>query len=65
MSGREPRPGEVYFEFMPIGRQVRVTAIDAATGVEVVVIGPVSASQSDLESLAMRKLARRLAEGAH
>jgi hypothetical protein len=32
---REPRPGEVYFEFRPVGQQVKVVAIDAATGIEV------------------------------
>ncbi|SDU06166.1 serine hydroxymethyltransferase [Stappia sp. ES.058] len=53
--------GEVYFEFYPVGRQVRVTAIDATTGVEVVIIGPVQASQADLQQLALRKLTRRLA----
>lgn len=53
--------GEVYFEFMAVGRQVRVTAIDATTGVEVVVLGPVQASQADLQQLALRKLMRRLA----
>ncbi|WP_349360465.1 DUF6898 family protein [Stappia sp.] len=52
--------GEIYFEFRPLGRQIKVTAIDAATGVEVVVMGPVQASQSDLQALAMRKLQRRL-----
>ncbi|WP_029056841.1 DUF6898 family protein [Stappia stellulata] len=52
--------GEVYFEFFPVGRQVRVTAIDAATGIEVVVLGPRQASQADLQQLALRKLTRRL-----
>lgn len=52
--------GEVYFEFQAVGRQVRVTAIDAGTGVEVVVIGPVQASRADLQQLALRKLQRKL-----
>ncbi|WP_209006189.1 hypothetical protein [Stappia sp. 28M-7] len=59
--GRQPK-GEVYFEFYPVGRQVKVTAIDAATGIEVIVLGPVQASQADLQQLALRKLMRRLAE---
>lgn len=56
------RPGnsEIYLEFHPIGRQVKVTAIDAATGIEVSVMGPATASQSDLQTLAVRKLQRRL-----
>lgn len=61
--GRQPK-GEVYFEFYPIGRQVKVTAIDATTGIEVIVIGPVQATQADLQQLALRKLMRRLAEEA-
>ncbi|MAB00939.1 MAG: serine hydroxymethyltransferase [Stappia sp.] len=60
MTASGPR-GEVYFEFQALGRQVKVTAIDAGSGVEVVVIGPVQASRADLQQLAMRKLQRRLA----
>jgi hypothetical protein len=51
---------EVYFEFTAIGRSVKVSAIDAATGLEVSVIGPASASQADLERLALQKLNARL-----
>ncbi len=51
---------EVYFEFTAIGRSVKVSAIDAATGFEVSVIGPASASQADLERLALQKLNARL-----
>ena len=29
---RGPRAGEIYIEFRPMGKQVQVTAIDAATG---------------------------------
>jgi hypothetical protein len=51
---------EVYFEFTAIGRTVKVSAIDAATGLEVSVMGPASASQADLERLALQKLNARL-----
>jgi hypothetical protein len=62
---REPRPGEIYLEFRQVGQQVKVVAIDAATGIEVSVFGPASTSQSDLQRLAVRKLKRRLEqEGA-
>lgn len=57
---RQKRPGEIYIEFHAIGRQVKVNAIDAATGVEVSVFGPATTSQKDLERLAVRKLQRRL-----
>jgi len=58
----KPPKGEVYFEFQPLGRQVRVAAIDGDTGTEVVVMGPIQASQADLQQLALRKLMKRLAE---
>jgi hypothetical protein len=52
---------EVYFEFTSMGSSVRVAAIDAATGIETVVVGPASASAADLERLALAKLKARLA----
>ncbi len=61
---REERPGEIYLEFRPIGQQVKVTAIDAETGLEVSVFGPASAAQEDLKRLAVRKLQRRLEQEA-
>lgn len=59
---RDPRPGEIYLEFRPVGKQVQVTAIDAATGIEVSTFGPTSASQEDLKRVAVRKLQRRVAQ---
>jgi hypothetical protein len=58
----DERSGQVYFEFTAIGSSVRVAAIDAATGVEVSVIGPARASRADLQMLALRKLQSRLAK---
>ena len=55
---------EVFFEFTTIGTAVKVTAIDAATGTEVSIIGPASAAQADLERLALAKLKARLAREA-
>jgi uncharacterized protein DUF6898 len=55
--------GEVYFEIVGIGRNLKVTAIDAATGVEVVVIVPATASHADLRQLALRKLMAKIAAG--
>jgi hypothetical protein len=57
-----PTQGQVYFEFTQIGGQMRVAAIDAATGVEVIVITPVTASQLQMQNLALAKLRRRLAQ---
>ena len=53
-------PRHVYFEHIAIGHSVKVTAIDAATAIEVSVVGPVSAARSDLERLALQKLRARL-----
>jgi hypothetical protein len=53
--------GKVYFEFTAVGGAVKVAAIDARTGIEVVVMGPATASQRDLERLALQKLKARLA----
>ena len=51
---------EVYFEFITIGTAVKVTAIDSLTGIEVSAMGPSSASQADLQQLALQKLKARL-----
>ena len=39
---------------------MRVAAIDAKTGTEVVVIAPLSATQNQMQTLALAKLKRRL-----
>ncbi|MTI04809.1 serine hydroxymethyltransferase [Roseibium denhamense] len=57
---RDRRQGEIYLEFYPVGGQVKVTAIDAATAIEVSTFGPASASQEDLKRIAVRKLKRRI-----
>jgi uncharacterized protein DUF6898 len=54
---------EIYFEFTGIGRTMKVSAIDAATGTEVSVVGPATASQADLQRLALQKLVARLKAG--
>ena len=54
---------EIYFEFVAIGRHVKVSAIDAATGTEVSVMGPATASRADLQRLALQKLLARLKSG--
>jgi uncharacterized protein DUF6898 len=55
---------DVYFEFIAIGHSVKVIAIHAASGTEVSVIGPAGAARSDLERLAIQKLATRLKNDA-
>ncbi len=43
-------------EFISIGNSVKVSAIDPISGVEVSIVGPVTASQADLTRVAVRKL---------
>lgn len=62
-AGKDPVPGEVYFEFTPIGASVKVVAIDVATGVEISIVGPARATQADLQRLALQKLKARLNSG--
>ena len=56
----ESRDVTVYFEHIRIGQAVRVAAVCAETGTEVVVMGPANAAPSALEKLALRKLKLRL-----
>lgn len=61
-GGNKSPPGDspVYFEFTQVGGQMRVAAIDSKTGTEVIVITPVTASQIQMQNLALAKLKRRL-----
>ena len=52
--------GEVLFEFTRIGAQQRVSAIDAATGTEVVIVAPANAPRSQVQQIAVAKLRRKL-----
>jgi hypothetical protein len=61
MAPLQPNGREVLFEFTAIGTVVKVAAIDAATGIEVSIMGPVHASRADLQKLALAKLKARLA----
>lgn len=55
-----PRPGEIYIEFFTIANQIKAVAVDANTGVEVTVFGPKSVTRNEIQTLAVRKLKRRL-----
>ena len=52
--------GEVYIEYKQVGQAIRVTAVDAATGLEVVIMGPASAAQTHLQKVAVEKLKMQL-----
>ena len=60
MSDDPSQQREIYFEFVAIGRHVKVCAIDSASGTEVSVMGPATASRADLQRLALQKLQARL-----
>ncbi|MFA6280439.1 MAG: hypothetical protein WC612_06585 [Bdellovibrionales bacterium] len=47
---------EVLFEYTQIGAIMKVTAVDAQTGTEVVIQGPASMPQSVLQRTALTKL---------
>lgn len=47
---------EVLFEFISVGKSVKVCALDPKTGVEVSIVGPLNASSLDLKHIAMAKL---------
>jgi hypothetical protein len=51
---------EIILELIDYGELVRVTAVDAETGLEATATGPRTAARSDLEKIALRKLARRV-----
>lgn len=53
--------GQTYLEITVIGNSVRVAAIDATTGEEIVFQAPRSTSRADLEQLAMQKLSWKMA----
>jgi hypothetical protein len=56
---------EVLFEFTAVGAVMKVAAIDAETGVEVMVMGPAHARRADLQKLALAKLRQRLKMGGN
>ncbi len=62
MSGDRTQIGETLFEFRQVGKQLRVAAIDGATGTEVIVIAPLNAPRSQVQSVAQAKLRRRMAQ---
>ena len=57
MNGpKHPPVSEILFELRYLGRVVRVTALDPATGIEVVSVGDAGRSLEALKRLAARKL---------
>lgn len=64
MTDRSER--EVLFEFVRVGNAIKVTAIDAATGIEASIVGAVGMGEAMLKRNALRRLdyvLRKRAEG--
>ena len=60
VEDRDQGPGEVLFEYVRVGAQMRVSAIDPKTGTEVVIVAPANAPRHQVQQVAMAKLRRRL-----
>lgn len=58
---RDPISGDVLFEFSQIGQQMRIAAIHAQSGVEVVVTAPIKTTRPQMQQLALGMLKRRMA----
>jgi hypothetical protein len=58
-----PGQTQAYFEFVALGAVVKVTAIDAGSGLEVSIIGPAASPRAALEQAALRKLQYVLKRG--
>lgn len=64
MVERPDNLGEVIFEFIPMGRYVKVAAVDPATLTEVTIVGDPAVGETLLKRQARRKLAYVLAKKA-
>lgn len=61
-SRQEGGMAQVLFEMVRVGNAVKVTAIDAKSGTEAVVVGSATLSRYSLEQVALRKLERLMAK---
>jgi len=52
---------EVYFEITVVGPSAKISAVDAATAVEVAVIAPARLPVADMKKLALAKLKAQIA----
>ena len=56
MAKTGTRRREYLLEFRPMGRTVKVSAIDTVSGTEVSIVGDASATQAELKRVAIQKL---------
>ncbi len=64
MAEQPDNLGEVIYEFTPMGRYVKVAAVDPATLTEVSIVGDPAVGETLLKRQARRKLAYVLAKKA-
>lgn len=62
MPDDDDLPVEVLYEFRPMGRFVKVCAIDANTGMEITMVGDSRYGDAILKRIARRKLAYVIAK---
>ena len=61
MAGSDRVPdNEILFEFVRVGNQMRVAAIDVASGTEIVVVMPAASTKQQMQQLALAKLRKKL-----
>ena len=63
MSHNRKSDPEIIIEFIEVGQSVKVSAIDVASGAEVSIIGPTSATRDQLEQTVLAKLKYVLSKG--
>jgi len=56
VPGGSAGSAEVLFEMTPYGGQMRIVAIHAASGVEVITAAPLGLSQAQMQMLGLKKL---------
>ncbi len=56
MTARQTGKSEILIEFIVQGNVIKVTAIDAASGVEASIVGPANAAREALSHAAVKKL---------
>lgn len=63
-GGSADKRNEIYIEYKQVGQAMKVTAICAETGLEVVIMGPASAAHTHLQKIAVQKLEMQLKKEA-
>jgi 2-methylcitrate dehydratase PrpD len=49
---------QVFLEYTPVGRSMKVVAVDPETGLEATIIAPLGSPRGEMDRIAVRKLER-------